>query len=418
MRREPIAVTHLDDGLTVVTETMPDARSVSLGFWVGTGSVDEAPAGAGTSHFLEHLLFKGTETRSARQISEAIDSVGCDMNAFTTKEYTAFHAWLPADRLALGLDILSDIIWAPSFRPDEVESERQVILEEILMRADAPGDLVHERFAAALWPDHPLGRDVLGDAETVGSIPRAQIAEFHHAHYRPGNLVVAAAGKLSHDRIVEGIAARRVGVTGGAMPSRSAPAAPAPKVAVERRRTEQAHLVVGVAGPGRDEEERHRLGVLDHVLGGGVSSRLFQSIREDRGLAYAVYSYRLSFEGAGALAVYAGTSPDNAEAVHALIVEELDRVAADGIGEAELERAKSHLQGSLVLGLEDPEARMSRLGYSQLVHGRVLTVEDIEQRIAAVTLDEVNALAARVLAGPRVTAAIGPLPKTFGSGPP
>lgn len=413
--REAIEVTRLDDGLTVVTEVMPDARSVSLGFWVGTGSVDEAAAQAGTSHFLEHLLFKGTATRSARQISQVTDSVGCDMNAFTSKEHTTFHAWLPAEALEVGLEILSDIIWAPAFRTEEVESERQVILEEILMRDDAPGEVVHEVFGRALWPGHPLGRDVLGEAETVSSISREQIAEFHRAHYRPGNLVVAAAGRLSHDQIVEGVAGRRIGVSGGAPPARTAPPAPTAGSVVERRRTEQAHLVIGVAGPGRDDEERHRFGILDHVLGGGVSSRLFQSIREDRGLAYAVYSYRLSFQGAGALAVYAGTSPANAEAVHALVVEELDRLAVEGISEEELQRAKSHLRGSLVLGLEDPESRMTRLGYSQLVHGRVLSVEDIERRLATVTLDEVNDLAARLLAGPRVLAAIGPLPKGFGA---
>jgi predicted Zn-dependent peptidase len=417
LNTEAIQVSHLDDGLTVVTEVMPDARSVSLGFWVGTGSVDEGSAQAGTSHLLEHLLFKGTPTRSARQIAQAVDSAGCDLNAFTAKEHTAFHGWLPADRLDLGLDILCDIIWAPSFRPDEVESERQVILEEILMHADAPGDQIHELFDRALWPGHPLGRDVLGDAQTVRSVSRDQIAEFHHAHYRPGNLVVAAAGQLSHDRIVEGVASRRIGVTGGVAPTRTAPPSLTARTVVERRRTEQAHLVVGVAAPSRDDEERHPLGILDHVLGGGVSSRLFQSIREERGLAYAVYSYRQSFEGAGALAVYAGTSSANAKTVHALVVEELERVAAEGISEEELEGAKGYLRGSLVLGLEDPEARMSRLGYSQLIHGRVLAVEDIERRIAAVTLEEVNDLAARVFAGPRVVAAIGPLPKGFGVDP-
>ncbi|MCL2393299.1 MAG: insulinase family protein [Acidimicrobiaceae bacterium] len=415
MSREAIEVTRLDDGLTVVTEALPEARSVSLGFWVGTGSVDEDPSLAGTSHFLEHLLFKGTATRSAREISRATDSVGCDLNAFTTKEHTAFHAWLPSDRLDLALDVLSDIIWAPAFRTGEVEAERQVILEEILMHADTPGDAVHEVFGRAMWPGHPLGRDVLGEAETVSCISRDQIAEFHEAHYRPGNLVVAAAGRVNHDRIVDGIAGRRVGVTGGGSPSRTAPPAPSRAAVVERRRTEQAHLVIGVAAPGRDDEDRHQLGILDHVLGGGVSSRLFQSIREDRGLAYSVYSYRLSFSGAGALAVYAGTSASHAEAVHALVVEELDRLAAEGVSEEELEGAKGHLRGSLVLGLEDPEARMSRLGYSQLVHGRVLSVEEVEQRITGVTLEEVNELAARVLTGPRVLAAIGPLPKRFGA---
>jgi predicted Zn-dependent peptidase len=407
---EAIEVSELDDGLTVVSEAMRDTRSVSLGFWVGTGSVDEAPEQSGASHFLEHLLFKGTATRSAREIAEAIDAVGGDVNAFTTKEYTAFYVRLLADSLELGLDILSDIIWAPSFRPAEVESERQVILEEILMHGDEPADLVHDLFSEALWPGHPLGREVLGDAETISAITRDQIVAFHGEHYRPANLVVAAAGDLTHDQIVEGIARRRTGVVGGRAPRRRPPDRPARRVAVDTRSTEQAHLVVGVPGPGRDDEERHRLGILDHVLGGGMSSRLFQSIREDRGLAYSVYSYRLGFEGAGALAVYAGTSPANAAQVLDLVHAELDLVATEGISEGELGAAKSHLRGALALGLEDSGARMSRIGYSQLVHGRVLGLDEVEARLAAVTLEEVNEIAGLLLAGPRIVAAIGPFP--------
>jgi predicted Zn-dependent peptidase len=407
---ETIEVSALDDGLTVVTEAMGDTRSVSLGFWVGTGSVDETPERAGASHFLEHLLFKGTATRSARQIAQAVDAVGGDMNAFTTKEYTAFYVHLLADDVELGLDILSDIIWAPSFRPDEVESERQVILEEILMHGDEPDDLVHDLFSEALWPGHPLGREVLGDADTIGALGRDEIAAFHRAHYRPANLVVAAAGNLSHSRITEGIARRRAGVSGGATPSRHAPAVPGGGVVIDTRKTEQAHLVVGVPGPGRNDEDRHAVGILDHVIGGGMSSRLFQSIREERGLAYSVYSYRLSFEGAGALAVYAGTSPAHAGEVLDLINAELDRVASEGINADELTAAKSHLRGALALGLEDSGSRMSRIGYGQLVHGRVLSVDEVEARMTAVTLDQVNGIAARLLAAPRTTAAIGPFP--------
>jgi predicted Zn-dependent peptidase len=415
---ETIEVSALDDGLTVVTEAMWDTRSVSLGFWVGTGSVDETPERAGSSHFLEHLLFKGTAARSARQIAQAVDAVGGDMNAFTTKEYTAFYVHLLADDVELGLDILSDIIWAPSFRREEVESERQVILEEILMHNDEPDDLVHDLFSEALWPGHPLGREVLGDADTIGALSRDEIATFHRAHYGPGNLVVAAAGNLTHERIAEGIARRRVGVTGGSSPQRQAPAVPAGGVVIDTRKTEQAHLVVGVPGPGRGDEDRHAVGILDHVLGGGMSSRLFQSIREERGLAYSVYSYRLSFEGAGALAVYAGTSPAHAGQVLDLINAELDQVAAEGIRDEELLAAKSHLRGALALGLEDSGSRMSRIGYSQLVHGRVLTVDEIEARMNAVTLDQVNEIAGRLLAAPRTTAAIGPFPEGLPGGKP
>lgn len=282
------------------------------------------------------------------------------------------------------------------------------------MHADEPDDLVHDLFCASLWPGHPLGREVLGDAGTIGGLSREQIAAFHQTHYRPGNLVVAAAGQLTHDQIVDGIARRRTGVTAGSAPRRVAPTTAARRSVVDTRSTEQAHLVVGVPGPGRDDEDRHRLGILDHVLGGGMSSRLFQTIREERGLAYSVYSYRLGFEGAGALAVYAGTSPANAGKVLELIHAELDAVASEGIRKTELDAARSHLRGSLALGLEDSGARMSRIGYSQLVHGRVLTVEEIEQRMDAVTLEDVNELAARLLAVPRITAAIGP----FGDGLP
>ncbi len=408
----PVQVTVLDDGLTVVTETMSEVRSVSLGFWVGTGSVDEEPEHAGASHFLEHLLFKGTATRSARDIAESVDAVGGDMNAFTTKEYTAFYVRLLADGVDLGLDILSDIVWSPSFRVDEVESERQVILEEILMHADEPSDLVHDVFSAALWPDHPLGHEVLGDAETIAGLSRDQIAEFHAQHYRPGNLVVAVAGNVAHQQVVDGIAERRVGVTGGQAPVRKAPPVPSGGQSLDVRSTEQAHVVVGVPGPARDDQDRHALGIVEHVLGGGMSSRLFQSIREERGLAYSVYSYRLSFEGAGALAVYAGCSPSNVGQVLELIGTELDRVASQGITEAELVSARSHLRGAWALGLEDSGARMSRIGHSQLVHGRVPETEEIDAIMAALTLDEVNAVAARVFAADRTVAAVGP----FGAG--
>jgi predicted Zn-dependent peptidase len=403
-----IAVTELDDGLTVVTETMGDVRSISVGFWVGTGSVDEVPEQSGASHFLEHLLFKGTPRRSARQIAEAVDEVGGDMNAFTTKEYTAFYVRMLAEGAELALDILSDIIWDPSFRSDEVDSERQVILEEILMHVDEPADLVHDVFASSLWPGHPLGREVLGDAGTVAGLGPEQIAAFHRHHYRPGNLVVAVAGNLSHQAVVDGVAARRRDVTGGSAPERTAPVTAAGGQAVEVRPTEQAHLVVGVAGPDRDSETRHAMGILDHVLGGGMSSRLFQTIREERGLAYSVYSYRMGFAGAGAFAVYAGTSPANTGQVLDLIQAELDAVAEKGITSVELAAAQSHLRGARALGLEDSGARMSRIGYSQLVHGRVPEVEEADRRMEAVTLEEVNALAAELFASARSVAAVGP----------
>jgi len=392
----------------VITERMPDVRSVSLGFWVGTGSVDEAPAQSGASHFLEHLLFKGTPLRSARAIAEAVDAVGGDMNAFTTKEYTTFYVRLLADDLDLGLDVLSDIIWSPAFRPDEFESERQVILEEILMHADEPADLVHDVLAGALYPGHPLGREVLGERATVAAMTAGDVAAFHADHYRPGNIVVAAAGRLDHDRVAEGVAARLSDRSGGTAPTRVAPSAPPLRRAMLPRSTEQTHLAVAAPGPDRDDEDRHAMAVVEHVLGGGMSSRLFQTIREERGLAYSVYAYRMAFTGVGALSVYAGTSPDNAAEVLDLIHAEFERIASNGVTSAEMENARGHIRGSMALGLEDSGARMSRIGHSQIVHGRVLGLDEIEARLAGFTLDQVNDVASRWLSQPRTVACVGP----------
>ncbi|MDQ6840019.1 MAG: insulinase family protein [Actinomycetota bacterium] len=387
---------------------MTDARSVSLGFWVGIGSVDETPASAGVSHFLEHLLFKGTPNRSAREIAEAVDSVGGDMNAFTTKEYTAFYLRLLADDVELGFDILSDIMWSPAFRPPEVDAERQVILEEILMHNDEPADLVHDLFAGALFADHPLGREVLGEESTIRAMSPEAIGGFHRRHYRPANMVFAAAGAVDHGAVLDGVTRRMNGTSGGDRPPRQAPIGGGRHLAVLERPTEQAHLVVGVTAPARDDPRRHTASILDHILGGGMSSRLFQSIREDRGLAYSVYSYRSGFEGAGALAVYAGTSPSQAAQVLALINEELDRMADNGVTDAELAAARSHLRGSLALGMEDSGARMSRIGHSQLVHDRIPPLDEVVERLVSVSAGDVQQLAGELLSGERTVAAVGP----------
>ena len=395
--------------MTVVTERTQGMRSVSAGFWVGTGSRDEAPGMFGASHFLEHLLFKGTAARTARRIAEEVDAVGGDMNAFTTKEYTAFYLRVLDDSLGLGLDILSDILWSPAFRPEEVEAERQVILEEILMRADEPADLVHEVFTEALFPDHPVGREVLGDEETIEAMSREDIAAFHAHHYRPGNVVFAAAGQLDHAAVVDGVARRFAGARGGAAPDRAVPVDPPRALAVDARPTEQVHLVLGVRSLDRHDEDRYALAVVNHVLGGGLSSRLFQKIREERGLAYSVYSYRAAFADSGALAVYAGTMPSRVAEVVGLVRDELDAMAGHGITPRELEVAKGHLVGEMALSLEDSAARMSRIGRSQLVHGTVLTVDQVAERIAAVTMEDVERVAATVLGNERVLAAVGPV---------
>jgi predicted Zn-dependent peptidase len=394
---------------------MPDVRSVAAGFWVGIGSRDEAPALSGASHFLEHLLFKGTEERSAREIAETVDEIGGDLNAFTTKEYTAFEVRLLGEHLDLGLGILGDIMWSPAFRPDEVEAERSVILEEILMSKDEPDDLVHELFGEAVFPDHPAGRSILGTEQTIEAMAPAEIAGFHDAHYRPEQVVVAVAGDVDHERVVDTIAARAPSgpsAAGGGPPPRTAPPATIVQRRIDKRRTEQAHLVLGVRTGGAHDDDRFALELLSQALGGGISSRLFQEVREIRGLAYSVYSYRSALHDCGVLAFYAGTAPKNAGEIVDLFHAALDDVARDGLTERELAIAKGQVKGSTVLGLEDSGARMSRLGRSQLVLGRVPDLDETLDRYASVTLDDVHRVAAAVGKEPRALAAIGPFNKT------
>jgi predicted Zn-dependent peptidase len=386
---------------------MPEVRSVALGFWVGVGARDEQAAEAGASHFLEHLLFKGTATRSASEIAEAVDAVGGELNAFTTKDHTAFYVRLLADDAMLGLDILSDIMWRPAFRPNEVESERLVILEELRMQADEPEDLAQELLAAALWPGHPLGREVLGDEATVSAMGPRRLRGYHRRRYRPGAIVFAAAGRVDHDALVEAVA-ERLTVEGGAPPHRRAPRAPAERLLVRRHPTEQAHLAIGVPWVTRHDPDRHAATLLTHILGGGASSRLFQEVRERRGLAYSVYAYRTGYDDTGALAVYAGTAPARAAEAVAVLRGEIERLA-DGVTDRELEVARGGIVGSMAIGLEDSGARMSRIGRSLLLHGVVPPVEEVAASFAAVTPDDVRRVAARLAASPRSLAVVSPL---------
>ena len=405
---DSIRATRLDNGMQVVTDAMPDAHSVTIGFWVDAGSRDETPVEAGASHFLEHLLFKGTETRSAHSIAEDIEAVGGDMNAFTTKEYTAFYTRLIDEDLDLGLDILSDIMWAPAFRPEEIDAERQVILEEINMHEDEPSDLVHELLHEALYPGHPLGREVLGERSTIAAMTRDQIANYFTTRYTPPSLVVAASGNLDHDEVVAGIERRFTGRTGSA-PARERPAlAPVRPLIVHHRTTEQAHLLVGMRSLDRHDDDRFTLSVLNQILGGGMSSRLFQEIREKRGLVYSVFSYRAAYLESGALAIYAGTAPGRAQEVLALIDDELDKLATGPISERELAVAKGHIKGSLALSLEDSAGRMNRIGRGHLIHGEVLSYEEVVARTEAVTHDDLRRVADRILANERVLAVVGP----------
>jgi len=404
--------TELPGGLRVLTERMSAVRSVTLGIWAGVGSRDETPRLAGASHYLEHLLFKGTRRRSARDIAEAMDAVGGETNAFTSKEYTCFYARTLDRDLPLAVDILVDMLRSSRLAGVDVDAERTVILEEIGMHNDAPDDVVHDLFAEALFGGHPLGRPVLGTVDSITSIQRDAIIRYWRRHYMPGNLVVAAAGSLEHDQVVE-LVAEAFGDAGAGEPIGPREGRREPRVhggvAVRPKPTEQAHVVLGSRGLSRSDPRRFALGVLNVAFGGGVSSRLFQEVREKRGLVYSIYSYAAQFTETGSFSVYAGAAPKRIHEVLAIVRDELERVVADGLTEAELERGKGHLEGSLVLGMEDTSGRMTRLGKSELTFGEILSLDEVIRRVDAVTDADVRAVAKEVLgAGPRALAMIGP----------
>jgi predicted Zn-dependent peptidase len=403
-----IETSVLPCGIRLVTETMADVHSVAVAYWVGTGSRDEPGDLAGASHFMEHLLFKGTAGRSAAAIAEELDEVGGDCNAFTTKEYTTFYVRLLSEHLGLGLDILSDIMWAPALRPEDVEAERTVILDEILMHADEPADLASERWQSSLFPGHPLGRDTLGTASTVRRITRDDICAFFAHHYRPANMVVSVAGDCTHEAAAAELERRFAGTPGGDAPARAAPGTDVVPLDVVRRPTEQAHLVYGARSGSRFDERRWSLAVLNHVLGGGLSSRLFQKVREQRGLAYSVWSERAAYADAGSLAVVVGTAPEHVDEVLRIVSGELDLLAADGVSARELAVAKGNLRAEMLLSGEDSGARMSRIGASLLLHGEVLTIDEVLAKIDAVEPEQVLAVAAELAEAPHTLSAVGP----------
>lgn len=398
----------LSSGLSLVTERMDDVRSVCIGFWVGTGSRDEDPDEAGASHFLEHLLFKGTAVRSASAIAEAVDEVGGDFNAFTTKEYTSFYIRLLAEHLPLGLDILSDIMWRPALTSSDLDAERLVILDEILMHADEPADQAAEQSSAALFPDHPLGREVLGSQESVSAMTAPRIRQFFERHYRPGNMVVAVAGDLDREMVAAGLEERFTGEPAGGPPERRPPGDKVDPLRVTRRPSEQTHLVLGVRSVSRSDPRRYALAVANHVLGGGLSSRLFQEIRERRGLAYSVWSERAAYQDAGSLSVGVGTAPEHVPEVLDIVVTELAQLGSEGITARELDIAKGNLRAETLLACEDSGARMSRIGAGLLLHGEVLTVDEVMARVEALTLDDVAEVAAELTAAPRSLSVVGP----------
>ncbi|MDA8311787.1 MAG: pitrilysin family protein [Actinomycetota bacterium] len=407
-RASAIRSARLGSGVRLVTETMPDVRSVAVGFWVGTGSRDEPQELAGASHFLEHLLFKGTPRRSAAAIAEALDEVGGDCNAFTTKEYTAFYVRLLSEHLHLGLGILGDIMDDPSLDDRDVDAERTVILDEILMHADEPADLAAEAAMAALYPGHPLGRDTLGTKDSVSATRSSAIRRFFEEHYRPANVVVSVAGDCRHDEIAEALEQRFSARPGGGAPVR-APAGPdVEPLVVLRRATEQAHLVLGMRSVSRFDERRWPLGVLNVVLGGGLSSRLFQKVREERGLAYSIWSERSVFYDTGCMTVSVGTAPAHVDEVLRIVTGEIEELAEHGITQRELEVAKGNLRAETLLSCEDSGARMSRLGASVLLYDRAWTIDEVLARIDAVDADAVKDVARTLAVAPRTLAAVGP----------
>jgi predicted Zn-dependent peptidase len=404
---EDIRETRLANGVRLVTERMPEARSVSLGVWVGVGGRDEPGELAGASHFLEHLLFKGTSTRSARQIAEEVDAVGGEMNAFTNREHTAYYTRLPAARVALGLDVLGDVLTDPAFRPHEVEAERQVILEEILMNLDVPEDHVHTLLAEALFPGHALGREVLGTRETVEAATRDEIAAFFRRWYRPRNLVAVAAGNLDHDEIAESFDTTLGRLEGGERPVREMPGVDIEPRVVLDDPTEQAHLAIGWRGVDHFDDDRYALSVANQILGGGMASRLFQQVREERGLCYSVYSWASTYADAGTAGVYAGTAPSRVPELLSVVDDEVAKLVATGVTESELAVAKGYLEGSMLLGLEDSGSRMARVGRSLMARDEVVPVDEQLARVAAVTAEDVAAVAARVYGSPRALAVVG-----------
>lgn len=400
---EGVELTELDGGLQVVTESVPSVRSVALGLWVRTGSRDEAPAQAGVSHFLEHLLFKGTERYSAIEISEYFDGLGAATNAATSKETTHLYSRFLDEHTEAALDLLAEMFLRPTF-PD-IDSERQVVIEEIAMYEDEPADRVHDVLADAIFGDHPLGRRVLGTAEVIGSIPVPDVAAYHRARYRGSNLVVSAAGSLSHDRIVELVSAH-FQPEGGAVdgPGGGDPAEDA-RLCFYPKETEQYHICFGAPGIPRDDDRRFALSVMDTIFGGSTSSRLFREVREKRGLAYSVGSYSEQFVDRGIVAMYVGTREDNVAEACEIIGRELESLRADGVSEDELVRAKEGVKGRMVLSLESTPARMSRNARAALFGMPLLSIDELIERTDAVTADDVIELANELYAPERISAA-------------
>ncbi|MCW0216565.1 MAG: insulinase family protein [Pseudonocardia sp.] len=411
-----VSRTDLPGGIRVLTERVPGVRSVALGIWISIGSRDESPDQAGAAHYLEHLLFKGTGRRTATGIAEEMDAVGGELNAFTAKEHTCYYAHVLDEDMPMALDVLADVVTNAGLAHTDVELERGVVLEEIAMRDDDPEDLLGELFDETLFGAHPLGLPIVGSEESIRGMSRETLFDFWRGEYTTPRMVVAAAGNLDHTHVAD-LAAKALADAASRFPA-GAPVGPrtgtpgllAPRRALALRfeDSEQAHLMLGVPGLDRHDPRRTTLSVLNAALGGGLSSRLFQQVREQRGLAYQVYSSHASYADAGVFSVYAGCAPERLGEVAGVVRDVLAGVAADGLTEAEVIRAKGSMRGGLVLGLEDTASRMNRLGRSEVDHGRQRTLAESLERIEAVTPEQVSALAGELLDVPLTAAVVGP----------
>ncbi|HEY3729479.1 MAG TPA: pitrilysin family protein [Solirubrobacteraceae bacterium] len=401
-------LTTLQSGVRIATEAMPSVRSVSLGFWIGTGSRNESDDQAGLSHLLEHLLFKGTAKYESLQIDQIFDGMGAELNAGTGKETTSVYARVIDDHLADAFDVMADMVFRPSL--SEIDSEREVILEEIAMYEDDPQEKVFDLLGEAVFGDDPLGRAIIGRTAVISDTPPDAIAAFHTARYHPANVVIAASGAVDHDALVA-LAADRVSSVGGDRPAQADPvsAQPSTRSRFERKDTEQFHVCLGGVGLSRHDDRRFALRVLDTIFGGTSSSRLFQEIRERRGLAYAVYSFTSAYQDTGQVGLYVGTRADNLVQALSVVGAELSRAREEPATAEELARAKENLKGRVVLALESTGARMNRLGSEILAGAPLMSIDEVVERIDAVTLEDLGELTAELWAPERLSAAgIGP----------
>jgi predicted Zn-dependent peptidase len=409
-------LSELDSGERVISERIGHVRSVAIGFWIRAGSRDEKPDRAGVSHFLEHLLFKGTRSYSAQQIAEIFDTLGGELNAATSREHTVVYARVPDERLETALDVMGEMVFAPAF--NDLDSEREVVLEEIAMVEDTPQDLVHDLISEATFGNHPLGRPVIGTAEVISSVTRRSVAAYHRTMYAPGNVVVAAAGNLKHEQFVRLLRkAQRKAAAQPAKAPRTRPTlvrTPAPGARFLRKDTEQYHVCVAAPGISRSDPRRFAASLLDGILGGSASSRLFQEIREKRGLAYQVYSFASQYSDTGQIGVYLGTREENVATCLEIATEQIAAIAAGEIRRDEIERAKENVRGRIMLSMESTSNRMSRLGKSLVTDTEILSVERIIAEIEAVEPEAVSELASVLLAPERCSAAgIGPKEQIF-----